>query len=539
MTLALVDNDPTTSVQSTNTTSYEFDLPGSLQEGDWLLCIMGKNGTGDIFPSDFWQPARNGGLSNGFALLNAFWRYVDSGYTGETTDTFTGNSENVATAVYHFRGGNLEAQPPRVSWDTSGATTSPDPPSHTSPYGNQEHIWICGVFHSSTGSTSAAPANYTNLAPAESGGAGGVGVATAIRTLTAATEDPGSFTWGTARTPGMFTLAIPTAEPTLQDGSSPTFIRRYSHYESSGVDPVPVPLVDIDGLGAVILLSIGDGNTTITTPSGWASLGTQLNDVGNRRLSAYYREGDGSEGSTVDFALSSSQQAAAYVYVFDDIDFSTDPPTWTTDAAASSTTVDPPDHTFASSGWYVVVMGHIHQLGGPGDVVTYPTNFENIVWQESNNANQVSIATAFDFVDAGSEDPPSYEIDPARDQAVYTLSILGVTGGQDIGVGQATETETSNPITPLIDREVSVGQTTETETANPITPLASRIIPVGTATERELARAITPGVPSLVTIGTAIERELAQVMTPSKEVPGQIGVTCTVLSPTVTCEVTV
>lgn len=111
----------------------------------------------------------------------------------------------------------------------------------------------------------------------------------------------------------------------------------------------------------------------------------------------------------------------------------------------------------------------------------------------------------------------------------------------NVAVGQVVERETANPISPLIGRTVAVGQASEAETANPITILAPRQVLIGRATEIELGRTITPVVamPIFVPVQTAVERELARIITPTKNVPGQIGVTCQVLSPTVICEVEV
>lgn len=87
-------------------------------------------------------------------------------------------------------------------------------------------------------------------------------------------------------------------------------------------------------------------------------------------------------------------------------------------------------------------------------------------------------------------------------------------GPIEVPVGQATEAETANPITPSISREVAVGQAVEAETAQPITPQISRQVPVGQATERELANSITPVIGRMIPVGQATEVETGQPITP-------------------------
>lgn len=535
MPLALLDNDPLISVTDPSSTTHTVDIDTvtAKQVGDWLLfvSVVGASTTTVEWahPTIINWP---GNLNNGFVSLVLSYVYVDATLEAATTVNYTVNSGEGTTFVYHLRGGNLEWITPRFSHSVSGGTTtSPNPPALTPGYGNQEYLWIAGVYHSASGSTSAAPTNYTNLATSETGN---VGLATAIRTLTAASEDPGTFTWGTARTAGQFTLGLQTAEPTVAAGFPTPQRRITTQVTASNTLTFPLP-ADLSGLGTILICCARQ--QTWSTPSGWTLLGAEDDPLDVVEYAAFYRMGGGGNTNVV---AASSTFLSGVALVFDDVNFSTAPPTIEMSAAASSATVDPPEETFAS-GDYCVICGDAHTVANSWS--TEPANYLNMVTvrtgRAGSSANDALIENTFRFVTGTSENPGTYTISAARTQVAYTIAVPGVVGAQNIAVGQAVEVETANPISPVIDRLVPIGQAAEAETANPITALISRQVLVGQATERELARTITPQIAGeiLVPLGQATERELARTITPFIQglVIGDIE--CTVLQPTATCAI--
>lgn len=99
-----------------------------------------------------------------------------------------------------------------------------------------------------------------------------------------------------------------------------------------------------------------------------------------------------------------------------------------------------------------------------------------------------------------------------------TKSLLGAAApfvsGQNVAVGQAIETESANPVTPLISREVPVGQAIESELGQSIDPQIARLVDVGQAVEVEVGQSVTPLISRLVDVGQAVEVELGQAITP-------------------------
>lgn len=75
----------------------------------------------------------------------------------------------------------------------SGAASNADCPAHTPPGGSRDYLWVVAHCVEATDTATAAPAGYSNLTTAV-GGASGASTATAERTVTAASEDPGPWT---------------------------------------------------------------------------------------------------------------------------------------------------------------------------------------------------------------------------------------------------------------------------------------------------------------------------------------------------------
>jgi len=87
------------------------------------------------------------------------------------------------------------------------SSANPNPPSHDAGT-SRDHFWIAAVASDSTGLPSAVPTNYSNGTNQQAPGTGSASVFYAQRTLTAQTEDPGTFTHGTSRARVNMTLAV-------------------------------------------------------------------------------------------------------------------------------------------------------------------------------------------------------------------------------------------------------------------------------------------------------------------------------------------
>lgn len=421
MTLALVNADPTTTVVDVDTSSHVIDLPGSLVEGDFLFLItVFTNAASFVGLSDKRWADNAQFLDDGLTTMRLAYVRIDADMTSDTTVTMTtsGNVES-CTHVFHMRGGNLEVNTPVFEFDSSGTgTTSPDPPSLTSPYGAVEHLWIAAVAHSNTGSTSAAPSGYTNLASSEGGNSDSHGLASAHRTATTATEDPGSFTWGTSRAPIMITIGIPTAEVSTPVGDYPTPTRRYSFTNGGGAATIVVPFpADLTGFGSVLIIE--SYLSDLATPSGWTLLGNV--EHANSDFSVFYRMGGGGD---ITISVTDSHEVVAWVYIFDDVDFSTDPPVLATDTVSpADATVDPPEVTMDDGDYMVICGSGTTAAAWPVSAIS---DYPNQWGRRSEASDDVMVVTQNKYVSGTSEDPGTYDLNTGRQSVEYTLAVPGV-----------------------------------------------------------------------------------------------------------------
>jgi hypothetical protein len=89
----------------------------------------------------------------------------------------------------------------------NGSSTNSDPPNHAATNGTEDYLWIATRSGDSTTVATGAPTNYSNLQTIAGGGTNGVSTNTAERSLTASSENPGTFTSATEQWVS-WTLAI-------------------------------------------------------------------------------------------------------------------------------------------------------------------------------------------------------------------------------------------------------------------------------------------------------------------------------------------
>ena len=158
--------------------------------------------------------------------LAYFGKEADGTEDGGTATVTTSSATDAAGAqVYRLQTGTYD--PDIATWEHATAvaeTTNADPPNLAPTHGSQDYLWIVVASHDNQEQTTVAPTNYTTLTNSDGDGAANdVGLATARRTLTASSENPGTFTsadekWIAA------TIAIPPplgggpAGPTAQAG---------------------------------------------------------------------------------------------------------------------------------------------------------------------------------------------------------------------------------------------------------------------------------------------------------------------------------
>lgn len=204
---------PLATVFSSTVTSMPVLMPSAIASGEKLLafCEVRNSGTWTL-PSGWTEDySQLGGLSTG--ELTMFSKTADGteDYTAQTWTASAGTTavwQVIKMSSWH---GTTAPEASTSSGDSSGA----DPANLTPSWGSENNLWIAVAGHTavSAGAWNAPPSGYSNFQcdGASTGGAA-CSIATAVKTATASSEDPGAFTvtpsTGSNRYWAAFTVAV-------------------------------------------------------------------------------------------------------------------------------------------------------------------------------------------------------------------------------------------------------------------------------------------------------------------------------------------
>ena len=190
----------TESFSNVDATSHLVTLP-SANAGDLLVMFFSSDGAPTI--TDVWTQLYK--TAQGTVVSGAAYAKISDGNEAANVDVVTNTAESFAAQVYRYAVGNwygasvaagISVGTPVASANTG--SSNPDAPAVVAAWGSQENGFLT-VLHNSTGSTvTGTPANYTdsvNTNPA--GGTATAGVVSLRRSLTAASDDPSSWTTST------------------------------------------------------------------------------------------------------------------------------------------------------------------------------------------------------------------------------------------------------------------------------------------------------------------------------------------------------
>ena len=177
----------------------------------------------------------------------------------------------------------------------------------------------------------------------------------------------------------------------------------------------------------LIVLFTNDGNDTVTTPGGWTELASDANGT-YVRLSVYYRIAAGTEGgTTVNFATSGVEQAAAQVYRITNW-HGTTPPEISTAATGTSTAPDPT--SLNPAGWdvadtlWIAVAGQ--DRGDQSGTTAYPASYTDGISTQSSDPATIRVCrtlSARRVLTAASEDPGAFTIPVTDAWVAFTIAV--------------------------------------------------------------------------------------------------------------------
>lgn len=213
-------------------TAFSANLPSSgIVSGDLIILIIDRQLTQSQSYTQSSGPTftlvttpGGWGTSTSSGNIAVYKRVADGTENATSTNwnsSFNSAGNCVATCtVLVFRGADTFTSG-YVSTIATGNSTNPNPPSLTPSGGTRAYLWVAYAVGATTSSISAYPSSYST--GQSSGGASGGTNASAIRSLTASTEDPGTFTFSVSGRWGAITIAVPPP-PTPTGNSSNVII---------------------------------------------------------------------------------------------------------------------------------------------------------------------------------------------------------------------------------------------------------------------------------------------------------------------------
>lgn len=208
---------------ATATSSHTVQLPVTVGAGDYLfVAFTCDDNTASPFTTVTWDNSSAGTwtqlyssvvtvtATNPGAAVQEVWYKVADGTEDSVTLTITTSINQPSTyytaSIQDCSG--IVAGTPTTNSNTS--TSTPNPPSLTTGWGSVETLWfvILGIDNGTTTTVTAYPTNYSDNQGINGSGTGNARTARASRNLTAASDDPGTFTLDNSRPTIVNTIAF-------------------------------------------------------------------------------------------------------------------------------------------------------------------------------------------------------------------------------------------------------------------------------------------------------------------------------------------
>lgn len=179
-----------TSFENSSTTPLPVTMPASIVAGRLLLAFCSIDGLRLTPTASGWLLKGVDGY-NGGTLSQTIAVFARAATGGDSMSLVPGASETHASVVYQIDGWSGDLAKVFVA-----VNALLDPPTLAPADGSQDYLWFAAAASSIT-TVTGAPTNYTNLqAPTSGTTLGGSVLGVAQRALTAASENPGTFTGG-------------------------------------------------------------------------------------------------------------------------------------------------------------------------------------------------------------------------------------------------------------------------------------------------------------------------------------------------------
>lgn len=417
-----------------NSTSHTVNIPSFVEADDLLLAFFSSDGTGAATFPGGWTEAIDTTQGGEIRGVVAWLRATGSegwGDTGNTITVTTAGSEEASTIVVCVRGAHTSTDPEFAS--AGASISSPDPPSlDPTGWGTEETFWLSGIaYNDSSNAVISYPSGWGIKSYERSSvAAGSCGQVLVGKLNTAASEDPGTWTFPTATHAVLSTVAIRPASAAAAP-SRATFpdVAAVTSSEATATTTHTVNLPDSLAVGDILVIPFaGTGGGSIDQTSPFLEMRTAAQE-GVIVSQIWWRYIDGSEGwgdtgNTVTITTVVTQRSTTIAYR---VRGAALPLEWD---GSGQTTPNPDPPSIDSSFWGTedtTWMAYTCWDNGTITLSSYPTNFgDNQTTVRTNTSPGTGSALATRDQNASSQDPGTFTISSNAHNHAYSFGFVGL-----------------------------------------------------------------------------------------------------------------
>ncbi len=213
----------TPSTFSSNTTTHNVNMPGSVAAGDLLIALFTNDGSATVSDPDGaggWEQITT--QNNGNSVRGSVWAKVATGSEGGTSVNFqTSANETAAAQVYRIAAGSWSGSLSTgvdAANGPSSTTSSPNPPGlNPAAWGAENTLWLAYAAGGTYTSISSPPSGFSDPQHSNGGtGTSGASVGSARRSSISESEDPDSFSMNASQASTTFTIAVRPAASSFE-----------------------------------------------------------------------------------------------------------------------------------------------------------------------------------------------------------------------------------------------------------------------------------------------------------------------------------
>lgn len=199
---------------------------------------------------------------------------------------------------------------------------------------------------------------------------------------------------------------------------------------------VSLPGSMTSGNTAIIGLCYPNAGTLNPLATGWTRIVNANRSVGPA-IAAFWREVDGTEGSTITVTLSSADVSAhAAIEISGAEDPDTSPPEVGTAAQGNSSTPNPPSVTPSGGQADYLWVPIVGVFGTGSGISAGPSGYSNLLTSgQGTTWPYTTFAMDWRGNDAASEDPGTFTADSSRDWVTNTIAVYPASAAAAQGVG--------------------------------------------------------------------------------------------------------